>query len=130
MMHSRRLRKALPVRGLLNVLPLLLIAGAFWAVILRPARARSAAVAKTQSELLPGSRIITTSGLYATVVEIDADDSMLLETSPGVVSRWARGALGTIVHGGGVVDPAPESPDPFRKQDPEDPPGLGGVRPV
>ena len=130
MMHPRRLRKALPVRGLLNVLPLLLIAGAFWAVILRPARARSAAVAKTQSELLPGSRIITTSGLYATVVQIDADDSMLLETSPGVVSRWARGALGTIVPDVGGIDPLPESRDPFTKRDPEDPPGLGGAHSV
>jgi preprotein translocase subunit YajC len=84
------------VRGLANLLPLLLIGGVFWLLVLRPARARSAKAAAVQAELLPGVRILTTSGLYATVLALE-DDVMVLETAPGVTSRWARGALGRVL---------------------------------
>ncbi|RKS77730.1 preprotein translocase subunit YajC [Motilibacter peucedani] len=106
------------MRGLANLLPLLLIAGVFWLLVLRPAQARRQQAAQVQAELAPGARIVTTSGLFATVLAVEGD-VMLLETAPGVTSRWARGALGR------VLDPD-DSLHPDDRLDPDDPPPDGG----
>jgi preprotein translocase subunit YajC len=39
---------------------------------------------------------MTTAGLYGTLVTVD-DESVLLETSPGVTSRWARPAIARVL---------------------------------
>jgi preprotein translocase subunit YajC len=84
------------VRSIVNLLPFVLIGLVFWLLLIRPAQARQRRAAQMQSELLPGARIITTAGLYATVVALE-DDAVVLETSPGVISRWARGAVGQVL---------------------------------
>ena len=61
---------------------------------------RSRKQQRAQQQLLgsigPGSRVMTSSGLYATVVSVDGDD-MVLEVAPGVHSRWTRRAVARIV---------------------------------
>jgi preprotein translocase subunit YajC len=49
-------------------------------------------VADLQAGLAPGAQIMTSSGLYATVVAMDGD-SVTLETAPGQRSRWDRRAV-------------------------------------
>ena len=85
-----------------NLLPLVLIFVVFYLLILRPARNRQREAMTLQSRLTPGQQIMTTAGLYATVVAVD-DDVIVLETAPGVTSRWARAAVSRIVD-----DPAAE----------------------
>lgn len=84
------------MESLASLLPLLVIGLAFWLLILRPAKQRQKAAANLQDQLTPGVRVLTTAGLYATVVSVD-EDSMLLESSPGVTSRWAKGALARVL---------------------------------
>jgi preprotein translocase subunit YajC len=43
-----------------------------------------------------GSEVMTTSGLYGTVVGINADDSVQLAIAPGVEVKWAIAALRPI----------------------------------
>ena len=69
-------------------------------LLIRPQRARTRAAAEIRSGLRVGSRVMTTAGIHATVVEID-DDSVLLELSPGVVVRFAAPAVVRI------LEPAP-----------------------
>ena len=45
-----------------------------------------------QNSLSYGDRVMTTSGLYGTVVAT-ADDSIDIEISPGVVTSWLRAAV-------------------------------------
>ena len=45
-----------------------------------------------QNSLAPGDRVMTTSGLYATVAE-STDDTIDLEIAPGVVTTWLRAAV-------------------------------------
>jgi preprotein translocase subunit YajC len=47
----------------------------------------------------PGDEIMTTAGLYGTVVEL-SDDNMYLQVAPGVELRFARGAIARVVSSG------------------------------
>ena len=55
---------------------------AFYFLIMRPQRKRQQAVAKTLSELTPGTRVMLGSGLFGTVVVVGTKQ-VVLEISPG-----------------------------------------------
>jgi preprotein translocase subunit YajC len=46
-----------------------------------------------QKSLEPGDRVMTTSGMYATVVDTSSDDTLDLEIAPGVQTTWLRAAV-------------------------------------
>jgi preprotein translocase subunit YajC len=46
-----------------------------------------------QDSLIPGDRVVTTSGLHGTVVDIDDEDTIDLEIAPDVVTTWVRAAV-------------------------------------
>lgn len=67
-------------------------------LILRPQRNRAKALAAVRAGLSVGSRVMTTAGIHATVVEVAEDrDSVLLEVSPGVHVRFASAAVVRII---------------------------------
>ncbi|NHC13964.1 preprotein translocase subunit YajC [Motilibacter deserti] len=122
------------MRSLASLLPFVLIGLVFWLLLIRPAQSRQRRLAQMQAELLPGARVITTAGLHATVVALE-DDVVVLETSPGITSRWARGAVGQVLpssSGSGADDTthrasdeapgAGEGPVSFDKRDKPAPP--------
>jgi preprotein translocase subunit YajC len=51
---------------------------------------------QTRSGIEFGSEVMTTSGLYGTVVGLNDDDSAQLAIAPGVEVRWAMAALRPI----------------------------------
>jgi preprotein translocase subunit YajC len=58
------------------------------------ARRRQAQVQLDRAERIAvGTDVMTTSGLYGTVVARNADDTVLLAIAPGVEVRWALAAL-------------------------------------
>lgn len=78
-----------------NVVLLLLTAGLLYLLVSRTRRQRREALA-IQSRLTPGIEVMTSSGLFATVVEVDGD-VVVLETGPGQRSRWDRRAIARIL---------------------------------
>ncbi|AXB41851.1 preprotein translocase subunit YajC [Amycolatopsis albispora] len=46
-----------------------------------------------QNNLVEGDRVMTTSGLYATVADTSGDTTIDLEIAPGVVTTWLRQAV-------------------------------------
>ncbi len=63
-------------------------------VMARRARQRSADNdERLRREIAVGTQVMTTSGLYGTVVAVNADDTVILAISPGVEVRWAFAAL-------------------------------------
>jgi preprotein translocase subunit YajC len=78
------------------VLPFIVILGAFYLLLIRPARNKQRAQATLQSKLQVGVEVMLTSGLYGTVAAIDGD-VVVLETSPGVTMRWAKPAVARIL---------------------------------
>lgn len=69
--------------------------GAMWLMTSRTRKQQKAA-ADFRANLAPGQEVMTGSGLFATVVDIE-DDIVTLETSPGVTSRWLRPAIAKLV---------------------------------
>jgi len=65
-------------------------------ILVRPQRKRMKQLQKTQSSLTEGAEVMTTAGLYATVVEFD-DETVTLETAPGVHNRYVRAAVAKII---------------------------------
>lgn len=94
--------------------PLLMIVALFaifYFLIVRPNRRRRQTMEKLQQELAVGDEVMTSSGLYATVAELD-DKTVILETSEGVYSRYARGAILEVVSRSGAeasAEPEAES---------------------
>lgn len=65
-------------------------------ILVRPQRNRMKQLQKTQASLTPGAEVMTTAGLYATVVDFD-DETVTLETAPGVHNRYVRAAVAKII---------------------------------
>lgn len=75
-------------------LPLmLLLLGGMLFMGMRKQKKASHAQQELQSSLSDGDRVMTTSGLYATVVDSSDDVSIELEISEGVVTTWLRQAV-------------------------------------
>ncbi|MET3806403.1 preprotein translocase subunit YajC [Nakamurella sp. UYEF19] len=56
----------------------------------------AAKAAELQASMVPGTRVMTTSGMHATVTAI-ADDTIELEIAPGIYTTWVRAAVREIV---------------------------------
>ena len=93
------------------LLPFALILVAFYFLILRPQRARAKQAEALQATMAPGVEIMTTSGIYATVLEI-RDDSVVVEVSPGSTLRITKAAVGRVVAGDATTDDADDDADP------------------
>jgi preprotein translocase subunit YajC len=78
--------------ALVGLLPLVLIVVGFYFLAVRPQRNRMKALRETQSTIEVGREVMTTAGLYATVIDLD-DDTVTLEIAPGVHARFARAAV-------------------------------------
>lgn len=91
-----------------SILPLILLVVVFYFLLIRPQRKRQAEAAKMQNSLAPGTRVMTTTGLFATVVAVDNED-VVLEVAPGIETRWVKAAIGRVVT---PVDEAPVVEEP------------------
>jgi preprotein translocase subunit YajC len=91
-----------------NFLPLLLIIvfilGMYFLMI-RPQQRRNRELQQMQSSLAPGAEVMTGSGIYGTVSEIDEDEGVVtLEIAPDVHMRVARAAIARVISAADVAD--------------------------
>lgn len=80
-----------------NLLLLALMAGLLFFMFSRTRR-QQREMQQIQAGITVGAEVMTTAGLYATVVAID-DQVVTLETSPGQTSRWDRRAVAKVLPG-------------------------------
>jgi preprotein translocase subunit YajC len=73
-----------------------LMAVAFYFLILRPQRKRQQEQQKTQNAITPGSRVMTGSGLFGTVVSV-GEKQVVIEISPGVNLTLLKPAVSRVV---------------------------------
>ncbi|MEV5413440.1 preprotein translocase subunit YajC [Thermopolyspora sp. NPDC052614] len=102
-------------------LPLILLVVVFYFLLIRPQRKRQQEQLRMQSSLTPGTRVMTTTGLFGTVVAVE-DDEMVLEVAPGVETRWLKAAVGRVV----VPGDAPVDAEPVDAEPVDDEPVDGG----
>jgi preprotein translocase subunit YajC len=77
-------------------LPMLIVLGAFMFFASRRQKRAMQATIDLHESLTVGDRVQTTSGLHATITHI-ADDTVDLEIAPGLVTTWAKLAVGSRV---------------------------------
>jgi preprotein translocase subunit YajC len=79
-----------------EMFPLLLLAALFVAMVVFSRRKQqrvAAADAARRERVTTGTDVMTTSGLYGTVVAVNDDGTVLLSIAPGVEVRWTIAAL-------------------------------------
>jgi preprotein translocase subunit YajC len=75
-------------------LPLLLMGVVFYFLLIRPQNQRRRAQLEMQSDVEVGDEIVTTSGIYGTITEIDDDYGIVtVEVAPNTDIRMARAAI-------------------------------------
>ena len=79
-------------QALQQVLFFALLVFGLYVLAIRPQRARAKALAEVRAALAPGSRVITTAGIHATVRSIE-DGDVVLEIAPGVLVRFVEAAV-------------------------------------
>jgi preprotein translocase subunit YajC len=101
-----------------SFLPLLfvvvIIAGMYFLMI-RPQQRRNRELQQMQATLGPGAEVMTGSGIYGTVTDVDeAEGTIDIEVSPGVIITFARAAVSR------VISSAPEAEEDEDAEDAED----------
>lgn len=81
--------------GITLLLPLILIVGMIWFMSRSQRKARQRQ-AETVASLVPGTRVITTSGQLGTVEEVD-DEYVTLEVADGVLVQFVKQAVGRVL---------------------------------
>jgi preprotein translocase subunit YajC len=124
---NRRTGKDLSLLMETLLLPLLLLA-VFWFILIRPQQKQRREIAEVQSNLAPGARVMTGSGLIGTIVSVEADE-VVLEVAPGVTNRYVRRAIMRVLSTDDVaLTPPPGTEDSVTESDL--PPGTdAGTRP-
>ena len=82
--------------GILSILPLVLIFGAMYFLLLRPQRKRQKETRSLQSALQEGDEVILASGIYGFISAIE-DGYVWLDIADKVEIRVARSAISTKV---------------------------------
>ena len=82
---------------ILLILPLVLIGFMLWS-----ARRRQKTMADFSASLQVGEEVVTTSGIFGRITEVE-DDRVRLEAAPGIVLTLDRRAIGAKVAPGGDV---------------------------
>jgi preprotein translocase subunit YajC len=77
---------------IVDFIPLLLLVGLFWLLLIRPQRRRAAAQHALQDTLEVGDEVLTVGGVYGTIRELSDDDAML-EIAPGTLVKVDRRAI-------------------------------------
>lgn len=80
--------------GLVTMVPLLLMAGGLYFLMIRPQQKRQRAQREMVQELGVGDEVVTIGGIYGTIRAIDEEtDDVILEVGPGLTLRMLRGAI-------------------------------------
>ena len=99
---------------------LVVLFGLLYFVTIRPQRRRQQQAQQTQRDIVPGTRVRTTAGMYATVIAIE-DQDVVLEIAPGVEARFMRRAIMDVVPDGtGMEYSEPEDVSGETVEDPVD----------
>jgi len=84
--------------SLIAFLPLLLMGGIFYFLLIRPQQRRAKAQQALLRSVEVGDEIVTTAGVFGTVTDIDeVDDVVTVEIAPGTRIRMVRAGIGRVV---------------------------------
>jgi preprotein translocase subunit YajC len=98
--------------SLIGLLPLLLMGGVFYFLLIRPQQRRARAQRELLGSVEVGDEVVTTSGMFGTVIEIDdEDDIVTLEIAPATRIRIVRAGIGRIIVDEAIDEDVPDGQD-------------------
>lgn len=83
--------------ALLLPIYILLFLALIWFLMIRPQQRRRRELQNLIDRLAPGDDVVTVSGLYGTVTEIEEGDTILLEVAEDVDIRVAKGSIARVI---------------------------------
>jgi len=81
--------------GLVQLLPILLIIGVFYVLLIRPQQKRQRELQETISQLKTGDRIVTTGGIIGTITNV-RDTTFLIRSAEKSILEISRSAVAGI----------------------------------
>jgi preprotein translocase subunit YajC len=96
--------------ALLLPIYILVFIGLIWFFGVRPQKRRRQELDRIMSGLSPGDEIVTVSGIYGTVTEVEDGETLLLEVAEDIDIRIAKAAVARVISGSGATE-APASGD-------------------
>ncbi len=81
--------------GLTGLLPMILIIGVFYMLLIRPKQKRQRELQQTIAELKAGDRVVTTGGVIGTITTV-RDTSFLIRSADKTILEIARSAIAGI----------------------------------
>lgn len=90
----------------LELLPFALAILLFWLLLIRPQQKRQKEVQRLHASLAVGQRVMLTSGIFGTLLEV-GDERVQIEVAQGVVLEVMRAAVASVATED-VVDPTYE----------------------
>jgi preprotein translocase subunit YajC len=107
-----------------SLLPIIIIVVLFMLVYMTMTRrSRAKRAAQTQSGVVPGTSVRTTSGMYGTVTSVLDNDDVMVEVAPGTTIRMMKRAVVPVppdASTGVPPEPAPETEPADEDSDTED----------
>jgi preprotein translocase subunit YajC len=98
-----------PKNPIFQFLPFLLIFGIFYLLLIMPMRKRQKKHQELLSKLTKGDRVITSGGIFGTVVEAEGD-VLTIRIADNVKIQVARSAVAGLAKDAGSVDLTPSEP--------------------
>src|SRR5688572_17874459 len=83
--------------GLAQLLPIVLIIGVFYVLLIRPQQKRQRQLQETIASLKTGDRVVTTGGIIGVIITI-RETSFLIRTAEKSILEIARSAVADIDH--------------------------------
>ncbi len=83
--------------GLLLPLYILIFVGLIYFVGVRPQQKRRRDLETILNSLVPGAEVVTMSGIYGTVTEIEEGDTLLLEIAEDTDIRVAKASIARVL---------------------------------
>ena len=99
-----------PKNPIIQFLPFLVIFGIFYLLLIMPMRKRQKKHQELLSKLTKGDRVITSGGIFGTVVDVDADVLTLRIGDPKVDIKVARSAVAGLAKDAATVDLSANEP--------------------
>lgn len=96
--------------ALLLPIYILIFIGLIYFFGVRPQRRRKQELDRIVSSLSPGDEVVTVSGIYGTITEVEDGETLLLEVAEDIDIRIAKAAIARVISGSGAAE-APASGD-------------------
>jgi preprotein translocase subunit YajC len=74
------------------ILPLVLLVGVFYFLLIRPQQRRARAQRELVMSLEVGDEVVTIGGMFGTITAVD-DESVTVEVAPGTSMRFVKSAI-------------------------------------